>query len=220
MPFKSEAQRRFMYSQHPKIAKKWEKKTEKKKLPERVSKKKKSKSESFDNKLESILENVGEGTLKTYYKALPVPRDRHTGKPPRFINIKPGYMTDDPEVVNNYLSVWMLYDLEPDEQAWIIKANIDTSLLEPLDTLINGPAYDDILPGYHGEAYPDEGIKTPLSVIVWNENIRAEVVGAYIVGKNVNHDIEPGQEKSWDQLIDSGNAWRSDYNWDDWDDFE
>lgn len=42
MPFKSKAQRRYMYSQHPKIAKRWEKKT-KKKLPEKVKKKKKNK---------------------------------------------------------------------------------------------------------------------------------------------------------------------------------
>jgi hypothetical protein len=35
MPFKSQSQRRFMYSQHPKIAKRWEKETPKKKLPEK-----------------------------------------------------------------------------------------------------------------------------------------------------------------------------------------
>ena len=39
MPFKSEAQRRFMYSQHPRIAARWEKETPKgKKLPKRVKK--------------------------------------------------------------------------------------------------------------------------------------------------------------------------------------
>ena len=36
MPFKSEAQRRWMYATHPKMAKKWEKHTSKKKLPEKV----------------------------------------------------------------------------------------------------------------------------------------------------------------------------------------
>jgi len=37
MPFKSEAQRRWMYATHPKMAKKWEKHTPKgKKLPEKV----------------------------------------------------------------------------------------------------------------------------------------------------------------------------------------
>jgi hypothetical protein len=35
MPFKSQAQRRFMYSQHPKIAKRWEKETPKGKLPDK-----------------------------------------------------------------------------------------------------------------------------------------------------------------------------------------
>lgn len=40
MPFKSEAQRKFMYAKHPKIAKKWQKKTGKKKLPKKVRKKK------------------------------------------------------------------------------------------------------------------------------------------------------------------------------------
>lgn len=38
MPFKSQAQRRFMYSQHPEIAKEFESKTPKgSKLPEHVS---------------------------------------------------------------------------------------------------------------------------------------------------------------------------------------
>ena len=37
MPFKSEAQRRFLYARHPKIAKEFEKKTPKgKKLPSRI----------------------------------------------------------------------------------------------------------------------------------------------------------------------------------------
>jgi len=40
MPFKSQAQRRFMYAQHPKIASRWSKETLKiKRLPERVKKK-------------------------------------------------------------------------------------------------------------------------------------------------------------------------------------
>ncbi len=34
MPFESEAQRRWMYSQYPKMAAEWEKHTGKKKLPE------------------------------------------------------------------------------------------------------------------------------------------------------------------------------------------
>jgi len=37
MPFKSEAQRRFMYAKHPKIAKRWSKKYGKQKnLPEKI----------------------------------------------------------------------------------------------------------------------------------------------------------------------------------------
>lgn len=40
MPFKSEAQRKFMYAKHPKMAKEWEDKTPKgKKLPKKVTKK-------------------------------------------------------------------------------------------------------------------------------------------------------------------------------------
>lgn len=40
MPFKSEAQRRFMYAKHPEIAKRFERKTsKKKKLPEHVRQK-------------------------------------------------------------------------------------------------------------------------------------------------------------------------------------
>ena len=34
-PFKSQAQRKYMWAKHPKIAKKWEKKTHKK-LPEKL----------------------------------------------------------------------------------------------------------------------------------------------------------------------------------------
>ena len=42
MPFKSQAQRRLMYSQHPELAKEFEAKTPKgKKLPERVPPKRK-----------------------------------------------------------------------------------------------------------------------------------------------------------------------------------
>jgi len=41
MPFKSEAQRKYMYAKHPKLAKEFEKKTPKgKKLPKHVGKKK------------------------------------------------------------------------------------------------------------------------------------------------------------------------------------
>lgn len=60
MPFKSEAQRRFMYAKHPKIAKKWEKHTPKgKKLPEKVP------SESFTAKLNSVLLSLNEGPEDT-----------------------------------------------------------------------------------------------------------------------------------------------------------
>ena len=42
MPFKSKAQRRFLFSQHPEIANKWLKETPpNKKLPEKVAKPKK-----------------------------------------------------------------------------------------------------------------------------------------------------------------------------------
>jgi hypothetical protein len=40
MPFQSQAQRRFMYAQHPEIAARWSKETLKiKRLPEKVKKK-------------------------------------------------------------------------------------------------------------------------------------------------------------------------------------
>lgn len=45
MPFKSEAQRRYLYANEPKVAKSWEKKTPKNaKLPERAKKKRKGSS--------------------------------------------------------------------------------------------------------------------------------------------------------------------------------
>jgi hypothetical protein len=36
MPFRSQAQRKFMYANHPEIAKRWENETPNEKLPERV----------------------------------------------------------------------------------------------------------------------------------------------------------------------------------------
>ncbi len=39
MPFKSQAQRKWMYANHPEMAKRWEKETKKKKLPKKVKKK-------------------------------------------------------------------------------------------------------------------------------------------------------------------------------------
>lgn len=51
MPFKSEAQRRWMHATHPQMAKKWEKHTPKgKKLPEKVE-------ESFEKQIDNILVN-------------------------------------------------------------------------------------------------------------------------------------------------------------------
>ena len=43
MPFKSEAQKGWMYANHPKMAKKWEEHTPKGKLPKKIKKKAKGK---------------------------------------------------------------------------------------------------------------------------------------------------------------------------------
>jgi hypothetical protein len=44
MPFKSQAQRKFLYANHPEIAKRWEKETPKgKRLPKHVKLKKRTK---------------------------------------------------------------------------------------------------------------------------------------------------------------------------------
>lgn len=49
MPFKSDAQRKFMYSQHPEIAKEFQEKTPKhENLPERLHPKKKGKGKKYD----------------------------------------------------------------------------------------------------------------------------------------------------------------------------
>ena len=51
MPYKSDAQRKFMHARHPKIAKKWDAKYETpKNLPEHVAKKKRKK----DSRLEGL----------------------------------------------------------------------------------------------------------------------------------------------------------------------
>lgn len=64
MPFKSQAQRKWMYANKPKMAKKWEKHTPKgKKLPKKVKKKKKKKKtrrESFERLLDQALGLLGE----------------------------------------------------------------------------------------------------------------------------------------------------------------
>lgn len=61
MPFKSEAQRRWMFATHPKMAKKWQKHTPKgKKLPQHVKKKKrKRKSESIEVRIDKALLESG-----------------------------------------------------------------------------------------------------------------------------------------------------------------
>lgn len=53
MPFRSEAQRRFLYKYHPTMAKEWEKETPKgKKLPQHVKKKKAATREQYVCKVE------------------------------------------------------------------------------------------------------------------------------------------------------------------------
>jgi hypothetical protein len=63
MPFKSEAQRKWMHANEPEMADEWEEHTPKgKKLPERVGKKSK-KSESIESKLATALSESGHGIL-------------------------------------------------------------------------------------------------------------------------------------------------------------
>lgn len=52
MPFKSQAQRRWMYANKPEMARQWESETPKSKsLPERAKKKSKPKPKKLDKKL-------------------------------------------------------------------------------------------------------------------------------------------------------------------------
>jgi len=46
MPFRSEAQRRYLYANEPEVAKRWAKETPAGRLPERVGKQKKGKRKS------------------------------------------------------------------------------------------------------------------------------------------------------------------------------
>ena len=61
MPFKSEAQRKWMYANEPEMAKKWEEHTKNKNLPKRSKKKKKMKKVKrekktlIDNKISDAL---------------------------------------------------------------------------------------------------------------------------------------------------------------------
>ena len=50
MPFKSEAQRRFMYSQHPAIAKRWAKDTSDGKLPAQASMRREASKQMLEKK--------------------------------------------------------------------------------------------------------------------------------------------------------------------------
>jgi hypothetical protein len=62
MPFKSQAQRRFMYSQHPKIAKRWEKETPKGKLPDKKESEQMPKMSNVFEKKGDKKKNDGPGT--------------------------------------------------------------------------------------------------------------------------------------------------------------
>lgn len=56
MPFKSEAQRRWMHANEPEMADEWEKETPKGKLPERVKRKKTVKKESDQDYMAAMME--------------------------------------------------------------------------------------------------------------------------------------------------------------------
>ena len=60
MPFKSEAQRRYLYATDPKMAKRWEKKTPRNaKLPERATKKRRRRNSSIMSALEEGARRLG-----------------------------------------------------------------------------------------------------------------------------------------------------------------
>jgi hypothetical protein len=60
MPFKSEAQRRYLYATDPKMAKRWEKETPRNaKLPERATKKRRRRNSSIMAALEEGARRLG-----------------------------------------------------------------------------------------------------------------------------------------------------------------
>jgi hypothetical protein len=60
MPFKSEAQRRYLYETDPKMAKRWEKETPRNaKLPERATKKRRRRNSSIMAALEEGARRLG-----------------------------------------------------------------------------------------------------------------------------------------------------------------
>lgn len=136
------------------------------------------------------LGNISENSdFKKYYKVVV-----SAGKP-NIHNIIPGYLTSDHGVIGGYLSAF-IQSGKNDYPVWVI------------DNIVFGIQDKSITPGYYGTIVsPDDGVPTPLSVIVWNEPIDCKVVGGYIPSKN--YDFTSNKMNSY---IKNGNAWRDNVN--------
>lgn len=155
--------------------------------------------QSFVSEQSMRLSTIIESKMLKYMKVV------EDDKKPDIINIIPGYMTSEHKTVGGYLSAFM--SVPNSLKVWVIETSIDIARLKRLDGLIIG-SQRNILPGYHGtEISPDDGIPTPLSVIVWNEPINCKVVGGYI--KNKNYDFTSGRMNAYKK---DGNAWRDNVN--------
>jgi len=79
MPFKSEAQRRWMHANEPEMADEWEKETPKGKLPERVKRKKTVKKESDQDHMAAMMEDplggagMAQGAMSAMQTDMPMP---------------------------------------------------------------------------------------------------------------------------------------------------
>jgi len=140
-------------------------------------------------------------TIIEYYKVLE--------EKPTQSKIIPGYLTKSHDIVSGYLSAFL--DTKKENKiAYVIKTLIDVNQLKTFNGLVFGYNQDKtILPGYKGnQIEPDEGINDELDVIIWNEPIKIEIVGAYIPTLNVDHtkDYNDGH------YIENGNAWRDSKN--------
>lgn len=146
--------------------------------------------------MSKLAEILTESTTTTYYKVTTEPTEEI-----------PGYLTKSHDLIMGYLSAFL--DSKP--KVYVTEFNIDTSKLKVIEGAAFGPRKN-ILPGYYGtEILPEDGIKEPLDVIVWNEPIKSKIVGAYLHHKN----IDKSKPFTKGRYIANGRAWQLPYTTDD-----
>ena len=116
----------------------------------------------------------------------------------------PGYLTRLHGIIYGYLSAFLDSAKNSDDIVYVVEVNIDIRRLKVIYGVTFGYNKSGLLPGYVGnEPIPDEGIDDPLDVIVWNEPIGIQAVGAYVK----KYNVDPTKPYSSGRYISNGNAW-------------